>query len=264
MADKCERCDGVDNEPPDGWKTGIPPDTWRFWKPIVYALLLLIFLTAVAVAFVAFVASFFQLSHPDATRAASWAQVFITALAGMAAGVAGVMAIRHVDQVRSTNQLNALAQAWASVNNKWITKRRKELYKELVTSQKYRCPENWTEDLEGRAERVANPLDFAGWMVIKGLLSPAVVASAYGEVFIRTYAVLQHWIEKERHDYRPKEFKKGLEQIALWAAVNDQNCRESFNHGHHIEFAFWDDGKRKAEQPICIWEATAAKSSASG
>lgn len=262
MGDKCERCGGWEHKPPDGWKTDIPRDTWKTCKWIVYSFLALILLTAVAVAFVAKIAFLFQLCHPAATRAASWAQVFITALAGIAAGIAGFTAIRHVEQISATNQLNALTQVWESVNREDVTNKRKKLYKELTSEQKYRRPKDWTEKLESLVEPVANPLDFAGWMVLKGLLSPDVVALAYGEVFIRTYAVLQYWIKDKRDDYRPKEFKKGLKQMAEWAAVNDKNCRESFYHGHRIEFGGFGDSIER--EPICLWETTVPTSSAAG
>jgi len=266
MPDECQLCKGAQNEPPEGWKPSVREDRWQRWQWIALILLFVIALVALVVTIVAHRPSLIGWSKLDETSAATWAQVFITALAtalaSAAAGIAGFTAIRHVKQTYLTNQLNALIQVWEMVNEKEVTKGRRELYQYLATNQKYRNPETWTRSDIDRVELVANPLDLAGEMVINGLLSPEVVASAYGEVFIRTFAVLQYWIEQERRGHRPKEFKKGLKRMAEWAAVKDQNCRESFDCGHRVQFEFRDDIE---ENPIlCIWKATAPTSSAAG
>lgn len=258
MADKCKLCGGVTDKPPKGWKPSVQQDTWQRRKGILYPFLLVIAFAALGAAIVSARPSVIGWSQLNGTIAANWAQVFITALAGIAAGIAGLMAIHHVDQTRRTNQLSALIQVWEMVNKEEVTKSRAELYQVLTTSQRYKQPESW--DVKYQVELVANPLDLTGEMVINGLLSPDVVASAYGEVFIRTYAVLQYWIPQERASHRSKAFKKGLKRIAEWAAVNDQNCRESFECGHRVQFLFRDG--TKAEPVLCIWETTARMSSA--
>jgi hypothetical protein len=69
---------------------------------------------------------------------------------------------------------------------------------------------------------------------------------------LRTYAVLQYWIDEQRRRHRSKSFKKGLEQIALWAATEDQDHRKSFQYGHEIKFKVSDDPEKY--ETLCIWE----------